>query len=64
VVVDATYDYPIPLAGGRRVVVGAIARNLTNAYQADLDRGADRDSGYVYGPRFPRSVSLRLRVEF
>ena len=39
-------------------------KNLTNAYQDDLDRGPDRDSGYVYGPRFPRSVSLSVRVEF
>jgi outer membrane receptor for ferrienterochelin and colicins len=34
--------------------VGAF--NLMNAYQSDLDRGANRDSGYVYGPAKPRSV--------
>ncbi|CAN5609587.1 TonB-dependent receptor [soil metagenome] len=51
------------LAAGPRswieVLVGG--RNLTNAYQRDLDRGPDRDSDYVYGPRFPRSVHLSLR---
>lgn len=41
------------------VLVGG--RNLTNAYQRDLDRGPDRDSDYVYGPRLPRSVHLSLR---
>lgn len=38
------------------------ARNLTDAYQRDLDQGPLRDSAYVYGPRFPRSVVLSLRV--
>ncbi|BCS34002.1 TonB-dependent receptor [Luteitalea sp. TBR-22] len=37
-------------------------RNLTNAYQRDLDQGPLRDSAYVYGPRFPRTVQLSLRV--
>lgn len=37
-------------------------RNLTDAYQRDLDQGALRDSAYVYGPRFPRSVVLSMRV--
>jgi outer membrane receptor for ferrienterochelin and colicins len=37
-------------------------RNLTDAYQRDLDQGPLRDSAYVYGPRFPRSVVLSLRV--
>ncbi|MBN2410011.1 MAG: TonB-dependent receptor [Candidatus Aminicenantes bacterium] len=29
--------------------------NLPNSYQKDLDKGIDRDSGYVYGPAKPRS---------
>jgi outer membrane receptor for ferrienterochelin and colicin len=29
--------------------------NITDEFQQDLDQGPDRDSGYVYGPRFPRS---------
>jgi len=53
----------------RRVSNGAIplsltlaVRNLTDTYQRDLDQGPLRDSAYVYGPRFPRSVVLSLRV--
>ncbi len=51
-------------AGGQaRLTLGISARNLTNAYQPDLDRGPLRDSAYVYGPRFPRTVGVSLRVE-
>lgn len=36
-------------------------KNLTDAYQDDLDRGADRDSNYVYGPRLPRSLHVGFK---
>lgn len=39
-------------------------KNLTDEFQEDLDRGPDRDSSYVYGPRFPRSVFLAAELEF
>ncbi len=45
-----------------RLAVGG--RNLTNEYQEDLDQGADRDSGYVYGPRMPRSWYATLGFVF
>jgi outer membrane receptor for ferrienterochelin and colicins len=50
--------------GARTLVVTLSGRNLTNAYQRDLDRGPLRDASYVYGPRFPRSLGLLARVEF
>ena len=31
-------------------------KNITDEYQEDLDQGPNRDSAYVYGPRFPRSL--------
>lgn len=37
-------------------------KNLTNAYQKDLDSGATRDPGYVYGPSQPRTVYFALRL--
>ena len=37
-------------------------RNLTNAYQRDLDQGPLRDSAYVYGPRAPRTFLVSLKV--
>jgi outer membrane receptor for ferrienterochelin and colicins len=49
---------------GRTVTLTMNARNLTNAYQADVEQGPLRDAAYVYGPRFPRSLGMGLRVEF
>ena len=40
------------------------AKNVTNEYQQDLDQGAFRDAGYVYGPRFPRSCYVGMNVNF
>ena len=47
--------------GGRTMTLTVNGRNLTNAYQRDLDQGPLRDAAYVYGPRFPRSIAVGLR---
>ncbi|MBS7455767.1 TonB-dependent receptor plug domain-containing protein [Coralloluteibacterium stylophorae] len=39
-------------------------RNLFDERQEDLERGAGRDSDYVYGPRFARSFYASLRYSF
>ncbi len=62
--IDASFARPVLTAGDRRLVLTVRGRNLTDAFQRDLDRGPLRDSAYVYGPRTPRSVSAALRVEF
>jgi outer membrane receptor for ferrienterochelin and colicins len=64
VTLDASLAYPIYVAGTRRLTATVAGRNLTNAFQQDLDQGMFRDAAYVYGPRFPRSLSFGLRVEF
>jgi outer membrane receptor for ferrienterochelin and colicins len=61
--VDASVSRAIGERDGRRLVLTLGGRNLTNAYQRDLDQGPLRDADYIYGPRRPRSVSLTLRVE-
>jgi outer membrane receptor for ferrienterochelin and colicins len=38
--------------------------NLLNSYQEDLDRGINRDSGYVYGPSKPRSLYAGFEFSF
>jgi len=63
-ILDAAYSRPVFSDGNRRLVLTLTGRNLTNAYQPDIDQGPLRDSAYVYGPRFPRSMSAGLRVEF
>ena len=50
--------------GGQTMVVTFSGRNLTNAYQGDLDEGPLRDATYVYGPRYPLSAVISARMEF
>lgn len=64
VTVDASLALPLHVAGNRRLVATIAGRNLTNAFQRDVDQGMFRDANYVYGPRFPRTVNFGLRVEF
>ncbi len=47
---------------GITVTIGV--KNITNAYQRDLDQGPLRDSGYVHGPRFPRTFYANLKLNF
>lgn len=63
VVVDLSIGRRLTI-DGRTVIVSVNGRNLTNAYQSDLDAGPRRDANYVYGPRFPRSIGLDARWEF
>jgi outer membrane receptor for ferrienterochelin and colicins len=63
--IDASVAHTFRPAGLRpRLVVTVGGRNLTNAYQKDFDQGIERDSDYIYGPRFPRSVHASLRIDF
>lgn len=36
--------------------------NIFNSYQRDFDLGAQRDSGYIYGPSTPRSFTCGLSL--
>lgn len=36
--------------------------NIFNSFQSDLDRGIDRDSGYMYGPTMPRSLYFGIKL--
>ncbi|MBQ8471872.1 MAG: TonB-dependent receptor [Alistipes sp.] len=39
-------------------------KNLFDSFQDDFDAGAERDSGYVYGPMLPRSWFLGVKIRF
>ena len=54
-------SYTVPLSGKLRMQVGAGIKNLTGAFQKDLDKGGFRDSGYFYGPTQPRTYYLSLK---
>ena len=36
--------------------------NIFNSYQKDFDKGAERDSGYIYGPTMPRSLFAGIKI--
>lgn len=38
--------------------------NLLDEYQDDFDAGANRDVGYVYGPRMPRTYTVGAKFDF
>ena len=57
-----SYDFKIWKSLGMQVNAGV--RNICNSYQKDFDRGADRDSGYIYGPSLPRSVFVGAKLFF
>tara|TARA_Y100000385_G_scaffold51105_1_gene47961 strand:+ start:964 stop:3117 length:2154 start_codon:yes stop_codon:yes gene_type:complete len=38
--------------------------NLLDEYQDDFDSGANRDVGYVYGPRMPRTYTVGAKFDF
>ena len=39
-------------------------QNIFNSYQKDFDRGANRDSGYIYGPALPRSFFAGVKISY
>ena len=60
--VKLSYDFKIWKTIGLQVNAGV--RNILNSYQRDFDRGANRDSGYIYGPSLPRSIFVGAKLSF
>ncbi len=53
VTVDLGFSLALPVFGGSSKINAGV-KNLADSYQKDLDKGADRDAGYIYGPVSPR----------
>ena len=60
--IKLSYDFKIWKTIGLQINAGV--RNILNSYQRDFDRGANRDSGYIYGPSLPRSVFVGAKLSF
>ncbi len=60
--IKAAYDFS--LYGHIRLQVNGGIQNFMNAYQKDFDQGADRDSGYIYGPATPRCFYLGVKLSY
>ncbi len=61
---DAGVTRHFELKSGKHIDVGLGVKNLFDERQRDLESGANRDSTYVYGPRFARSVYATIKYEF
>ena len=44
------------------IQLNAGVQNILNSFQKDFDSGADRDSGYIYGPTFPRALFMGVKL--
>ena len=54
--------YDMKLSNNSTMQFNAGVKNIFNAYQKDLDKGADRDAGYIYGPSLPRTFFVGLKL--
>lgn len=44
--------------------LNAGVQNIFDSFQKDFDSGADRDSGYMYGPTLPRTFFFGIRLTY
>ena len=56
-------SYQINVSNFFPLEVSCGVKNLFNQYQNDFDKGALRDSNYIYGPALPRTVFVGLKVK-
>ncbi len=46
------------------LTIFAGVKNVLNSFQDDFDEGIERDAGYVYGPRIPRTYYFGSKIKF
>ena len=63
-VVNLKFRRQFSLSETDRLTVFLGVENLLDSFQKDLDKGVDRDSGYVYGPAKPRTLYLGMEFSF
>ena len=56
----AAYEFDIYDSFNLQLNAGV--QNIFNSFQKDFDTGADRDSGYMYGPTLPRTVYFGIKL--
>ncbi len=55
-----THEFKIFHTGCLHLSAGIV--NIFNSYQSDFDKGYLRDSGYIYGPMIPRSLTTSIKL--
>jgi outer membrane receptor for ferrienterochelin and colicins len=43
--------------------INAGVKNILDHFQHDIDKGMDRDAGYVYGPAAPRTFFAGVNLK-
>ncbi len=61
---DAGISYVLPFFSELSPKFSLGVKNMLNAYQDDLEKGAARNPAYLYGPSLPRTIFLGLETEF
>lgn len=56
--------YDFQLYKSTTLQLNAGVQNIFQAYQKDFDRGANRDSNYIYGPSTPRSFFAGMKISY
>ena len=54
--------YDLKMHGNVSLQLNAGVQNIFNSFQDDFDSGADRDSGYIYGPTLPRTFFFGVKL--
>ena len=62
---NASLSYDIKAGKGIVLQVKGGVNNIFDSFQKDLDKGVDRDSGYIYGPVAARTyyVGIKLKMK-
>ena len=60
---DVKLCYDIPLYKHYTLEINAGVKNILNHFQRDLDKGMDRDAGFVYGPAAPRTFFAGVNLK-
>lgn len=53
--------YDIKLSAQTKLQLSGGVKNIFDMYQNDIDKGKDKDSGYIYGPSMPRMFHFGVK---
>ena len=60
---DIKLCYDIPLYKHYMLEINAGVKNILDQFQSDLDKGMDRDAGFIYGPATPRTFFAGINLK-
>ena len=60
---DVKLCYDIPLYKYYTLEINVGVKNLLDQFQTDIDKGIDRDAGYIYGPTTPRTFFAGINLK-